>query len=234
MTKRSKPIDLSIKDLSRPPMNPDVVIDPRIPKIPFSLCVYGKTRSGKTMVLANMLKHYEKHFKNRTIVFSKERSDTLDIIIKNLNAVAHYNLIDSNGNDIIRDIIKFQQEEKELGHKLEDVLLVFDDFITEKQLQKKNNVFDLLFAMGRHPRVSVLITAQNYTKMPSGLRRMAMYHILFKLNGLERKYMIPDRCDDVSMEPDEFEKVFMDCTNEKYSFMYIDALNEKWTKRFGV
>lgn len=239
------PVDLRIRNLS---VQDNVIeVSENIPRIPFNLTVYGKSSSGKTNALLNLLKIYKKngkHFYKNAIVFTNAKSGTLFELEKDeyLKAKFVNSIYDKQGDNIIRKLVKHQETIKDQDkvnktNNLEDVLLIFDDFITSSEFDKRRGVFQELFAGARHSRISIIITSQSYTLVPSTLRRMAWYNMIFRIsNKKEREQIFNECCEILNLDEKEFEKVYDECVKEDYSFMFLDAtrVNGRYSKRFGV
>lgn len=239
------PVDLRIRNLS---VQDNVIeVSENIPRIPFNLTLYGKSNTGKTNALLNLLKIYKKngkHFYKNTIVFTHAKSGTLFELEKKeyLKAKFFNSIFDKYGDNIIKKLIKHQEiikdNDKVNGTKnLQDILLIFDDFITDSEFERRRGIFQELFSGARHARISIILTSQSYTLIPSTLRRMSWYNIFFKIsNRKERAQMCNEMCEVLDLTEDEFEKVYLECVNEPYSFMYLDGSRQqgKYSKRFGV
>ena len=72
----------------------------------------------------------------------------------------------------IQSIMDQQKEiiEKDGIHRSPRILLIFDDCITDKQVNNNQGTFIQIFTMGRHLNFSVWITAQSYMKIPKTCR----------------------------------------------------------------
>jgi len=66
-------------------------------------------------------------------------------------------------------------------------MYLLDDWITDNSFDKKGNIYDKLFSMGRHCLISTIITSQQYTLIPSNLRRMSWYDIIYKISNQTEK-----------------------------------------------
>ena len=65
MDKEEAPeLDTTIRDLTIPFKK--TVVSRNIPSLPMNCIAVGRSGSGKTAVILNLLQFYKKHFKNRT------------------------------------------------------------------------------------------------------------------------------------------------------------------------
>lgn len=225
-------LDLTIKDLTI--HDPVIEVHQNIPSVPFNLNVYGSSNSGKTNCLLNLVSFYRKIFKDRIIVFASSRNGSLYSLEKNYGAKIYNSLIDETDGDVLDKLLKFQKGMKENGDKPKNVLIIFDDFITDSSFGKRRTIYDKLYSQGRHYQLSIICTSQQYTLLPSTIRRLGWYNIIFKIsNNVEKKTMINEMCNTLEMNEFEFEKVYRECVVEPYSFIYIDTKNKSYSKRFG-
>lgn len=225
----NKEIDLTIKDLS-PKDDKVIEIHPNIPSLPLNLIVIGRSGCGKTNMLLNLIGFYGKTFKNKIIVFSKTNDSSLKYLKDNYNAKVFLSI----GNKI-ESIMEIQKQQKDQGKRPEPICLIFDDYITDGLFNKRRSIFDKLFSMGRHPNISIIITSQSYTLLPATIRRMAWNIILFKIsNKGERKIIIDELSTTLDLTENQFEEIYDNATEQKYSFLYINVLKQRYLTRFGV
>ena len=130
-----------------------------------------------------MLNWYHKFFKNRTIIFTKSMNGSLYSLQKSIGAVIHNSLDSEDGKDIIETVIQFQKQAKENGDTLKNVLILFDDWITDSSFNRKRGIYDKLYSMARHFNISVITTSQQYTLLPASIRRLAFYSIIYKISN---------------------------------------------------
>lgn len=230
--KAEKQLDLTIKDLTV--HDPVISIHKNIPSIPFNMSVFGKSSSGKTNMILNLLNWYSKIFKNRTFIFTASRNGSLYSLESSLKAKIFNELYNDKGESIIDKIIEFQRERKEKGKKLEHLLILFDDFITDQSFQKKNSIYTKLYSMARHFNISVITTAQQITQMPSTIRRLSWYDCVFKIsNNAEKKLYITENCNAIDKSESQFEEIYNSAVKESFSFLYINKKDGTYSTRFG-
>jgi hypothetical protein len=225
-------LDTTIKDLTvkfKP-----IIVNEKLPSLPTNILIYARSGQGKTCVIINLLNFYKKVFKNRIIVISKTRDQSLLSLEKKYGAIILHNLFNEAGENVIQNLIDHQQELKGNGEKLKPYICILEDWITDKTLNQKRNIYDTLFSQGRHSNITTIITSQQYTAIPAGIRRMAWVDIVFKIsNQAEKKLMINELCSAVDLNENEFEKIYNNCVKEPHSFLYIDRGNAKWSKKFN-
>jgi hypothetical protein len=216
-------MDLEIKDLSSKGKSNKITVHENLPVVPFYATVTGKSNSGKTNMICNMIKFYKKVFKKKHIfVFSKTYSDTFNSI-DGINTFTNH-IID--GECIITELMKVQSKVKADNEKPQQILLIFDDYITDNSFNSRRSVFTKLFSMGRHYNLSTIVTSQEYLTIPSQIRRMSLYNICYKIyNADERNKFLRENQRTLSL--DEFERLFDVATKEPYNFIYIDTLLDR-------
>lgn len=198
-----------------------------LPKVPFYGCVYGKSACGKSVMIANMIKYYRKHkiFK-QVLCFSATPNDTLREAGAKV-CTNHIQVTDQGEINIIHELMELQ---KSLGGKAKDILVIFDDYITNSDLNRRRGTLVELFSMARHYQISVIITGQMVTLIPASLRRMAHNSFVFKIsNTKERETMLKEIQRDLTEE--QVYDVYHYCTNEKYSFLHVDHVADKYYLR---
>jgi regulator of sigma D len=225
-------MDLRIKDLTI--KDKTTKIHENIPELPFNCCMYGKSACGKTNVLLNLMGFYKKQFKNRLIIFTLSRNGSLYSLEKSMGAKIFNSIYDEEGIDRIQSVLDFQKKRKENNEPLKNICIIFDDYISDSIFSKRRSILDKLYAMARHFRISVITTSQQYTLLPSTIRRLSWYDCVFKIsNNAEKKLMISEECNAIDSNEEEFESIYNDCVKEPYSFMFIDKLKGRWLKKFG-
>ena len=225
-------LDLSIKDLTI--HDPVLTVHSNIPSVPFNMCVFGSSSSGKSNVVLNLIEFYKKIFKERIIIFTQSINGSIFSLEKKYDAQIYNSLYKKSGENRMEELVKYQQTFKKKGEKMKNVLVIFDDFITDNSFNKRS-IYDKLYSQARHSNISVIITSQQYTLLPSNLRRLSWYNLIFLISDTdEKKLMLKANCNNLKMTYDEFEKVYDECVAEAYSFIYVDVRKRKWLKRFGV
>ena len=219
---------LTISDL--PGSIPRKKVHKFLPAIPFQATITGKSGSGKTLMIANLIKHYRDkgHFKKGYVFcFTHSHSG----ILKKLGVKLFFDLtgVTDDGDEI--DIIESIMESQEaIGRKAPHVLILADDLITSSELNKRRGIFSKLFAMGRHFNISVILTSQQHTLIPASLRRLAHDTFCFKVtNQKERDAVLYELQRGLSNK--QVEKLFDYATKDKYSFLHVDNEKDKYYLR---
>jgi len=209
-----------------------IILHENLPTIPFYLNVYGTGTSGKTLMLVNLIYKMKSVFKKkRVFIFTNSYSETLFDLTKTRGAYVFTDIEDENGENRIEKLLEFQKEMKKKHGKCENILLVFDDFISNADLNKRRGSILKLFTFARHFNISIILTSQQYTLIPASIRRLALYNIFYKINNkTELKLMLNEN--NGFLDEDEFKKVYQSATKEKYNFLFSMVREQKFLKNF--
>ena len=196
-----------------------------LPKFPFSMVISGRSGSGKTNLLLNILSRndlYGDYF-HLILVFSptaNDLDDTYSILdlpkenfISNFDSKMLQSILD-NRKKLIKD------KGIEFVAKYSRVLLIFDDMIAEKRfLESPENL--KLFTLLRHYLCSVIILSQSFKKIPRSIRINANFLAIFP--SLESEIMILlEEVTPSGITKRDFRAVLDYCTADKYSFLSVN------------
>lgn len=206
-----------------------------------TLCI-GRSGSGKSNVVANMLTKtfFLKGFFDEIYLFSPTaKSDDLvehlklkdDNIIEKLDesAITKLNqIVDKNTEKIKKDgIAKTAKNSK--------ILIICDDCISEKVFIK-SNILSRLATAGRHALISTIICSQSYTKVPRVIRLQCQGLIVFPSSNDEIELLCEDLCPP-GISKKEFLDIIKFATDERYSFLFVNHMckdpKDKFRKRFA-
>src|SRR5689334_5902580 len=114
-----------------------VLVHENLPIFPsYSVCI-APPKSGKTLMTVNFIHKVKKVFKGRIVIFTGNMCKTLFKLEETCGAKIFTSLYDSEGNDRLQKIIDFQFKRKKNGEKLEQILIVLDDFANNKLFSKR-------------------------------------------------------------------------------------------------
>lgn len=221
--------NLTIKDLS---VNEEYIkVSNNLPKIPFNMIMTACSMSGKSNLIKNMIVRddfYKKYFKRKHIfIFCKTHSNTL-YSIKGANIFSE---LVHNDQNILEVLFETQKKIKDMGKKPPHILIIMDDFIVDKAFQKRRGLMTKLFSAGRNYNMSIILTSQQYTLIPSDIRRLALYSITFKLNNsAEKKAFLTEFHGHSKIE--NFEKMLNVSTAKPYNFLLTMGHEVKYFHNF--
>ena len=147
-------------------------------------------------------------------VFSRTlgADDTLDELVDQLPKFHAYREWDDT---IIKDIMEYSRLKTERG-----VLLLLDDMITDTKVfnKRSGNLLNELAFMGRHHKVSFIITSQSYTSIQRPIRINTSAVIAFNLKNKREEQAF---LDEQSMWNNIVELYTM-IISQKYGFLYLN------------
>jgi hypothetical protein len=205
-----------------------------LPSLPMRMLVVAPSNGGKSNMLKNMLLRpefgYRDYFTDSKtgalnyFVFSRTlgADHTLDELVDQLPKFHAYREWDDT---IIRDIMEYSRLKTERG-----VLLLLDDMITDTKVFNKcsGNLLNELAFMGRHHKVSFILTTQSYTSIQRPIRINTSVVIAFNLkNKREEQAFLEEQ----SMW-ENIKDLYTMATSPKYGFLYLNKETGKASSNF--
>jgi hypothetical protein len=195
-----------------------------LPSLPMRMLIVAPSNSGKSNLLKNMLLRpefgYRDYFTDpktnalNYFVFSRTlgADHTLDSLVDQLPKFHAYREWDDT---IIRDIMEYSRLKTDRG-----VLLILDDMITDANAfnKRSGNLLNGLAFMGRHHKVSFIITAQSYTSIQRPIRINTSAIIAFNLKNKREEEAFLNEQNMWEIIRD----LYMIATSPKYGFLYLN------------
>jgi hypothetical protein len=191
-----------------------------LPQPAFSLLMVAPSNSGKSVLLANMLKNvlygYDNVFEDIYYISPTVMlDDTLKAIAKDDEIVKIHEPEELEMVDmILSDIVKEQK-----GKDVEDrknVLVVLDDMIS---YFSNHSVLNNLPSISRHYRISFIVLTQVYSAYPRRARLNLSHIIIFKLYN---KKDLKSLEEELGSNYENFIEHYNIATKEKYNFLYLN------------
>ena len=186
-----------------------------LPRIPFLMLIIAPVRSGKSVLLMNLIyRMYNACFDQIVYIsptVSHDKSTRMlwedDDIIK----------VDENLNQIdaiVEGIVDNQKDKHESDRK--HVLVVLDDCLG---LFSKNGYLMNLCSRFRHYKISIVFTTQAFKSVPPIVRNNATSVMMFKTaNDAEKKKIFEEYAGNYP----KFDSIYEQATREKFNFLYLD------------
>ena len=205
-----------------------------LPNLPMRMLVVAPSNGGKSNMLKNLLLRpefgYRDYFTDSKtgvlnyFVFSRtlDADHTLDELVDQLPKFHAYREWDDT---IIRDIMEYSRLKTERG-----VLLLLDDMIADTKVFNKcsGNLLNELAFMGRHHKVSFILTTQSYTSIQRPIRINTSTVIAFNLkNKREEQAFLEEQ----SMWKN-IQDLYTTATSPKYGFLYLNKETGKAYSNF--
>ena len=196
-----------------------------MPKFPFSMMISGRSGSGKTNAMLNILTRKELYgnFFHTILVFSPT-AGSYDDTYKALK-IPEENFVREFTGELLEDIIEarkklIDEQGVEKVAKTSRVCLILDDIIAERSFLESPMALRL-FSLLRHYLCSIVVLVQSYTKLPRALRVNCNAVIIFPSLQSEREILIKEITPS-GIRMRDFEKVIDYCTEGQYDFLYIN------------
>ena len=196
-----------------------------LPKFPFSFMISGRSGSGKTNLLMNLLsrKEFLKGYFHFTVVYSPT-AGTYDDSYNVLNLPPE-NFNPEFGEQDLENLIKSRKEliDKkgiEWVTKNSRVLIILDDVIANRDFLNSPAALKA-FALLRHYQVAIIVLMQSYNKLPRALRINSNAVAIFPSSQSEVEVLL-DEITPAGLKKKEFQKVIDYATDGRYDFLYIN------------
>lgn len=209
-------------------------LDERLPKPPFLIVLQGPCASGKSVTLVNMLyndNYYRDLFDHVVIISPTIENDLTWKIALEDESVTIITGDDLEDVDSVVDaIFQVQLKKVQLAEsthtQIPHLLMIIDDCLG--MLGKK---FARLCTKHRHPRISILVTTQDFRSIPLQCRSNASHYMIYRThNKRELGKMIEEFGGQYGT--DNFMKLYNQATDERYSFLVLHNRTVKAYKRF--
>lgn len=194
-------------------------------KFPASIVISGRSGSGKTQLLLNILTRDDLwgNYYHKILIFSPTAGDLDDTY--NALKLPKENFIKKFDPSLLETILKnrkaqIKKDGIEKVGKSDRVLLIFDDCIAEKKfLDSKENL--MMFTLLRHYLCSVCILSQSFKKIPRSIRINSNFTCIFPSLESEIAIMLEEICP-AGITKKEFREIINYCTSGRFDFMTIN------------
>lgn len=204
-----------------------------IPRHPFRLLMVGRSGSGKSMNLVNLMTR--SHFYGRTKP-NDEKSGYFNLVfLFSPTAEGGDDLVDHLDlppNRIITEeklfyptlehILKTQKGiiEKTGLDKSPKILLIFDDCQSAEKFLRSDN-FIKIFIAGRHYNISIVACGQSWTKFQRATRLQASNIMLYPSSGSEVELLV-DEYTPPNKTKNDMRRLVAHATKDPFNFLHIN------------
>lgn len=204
------------------------------PTWPFRLLICGPSGSGKTNLLLNLIFKYL--YYNRVYIYAKDLTESKYVYMQEMFDLIHEELKDKFKEPI--PVATFSSNKDDIA-RVDDLnpdlqnLVVFDDFVTEKD----QKIIEDLFIRGRKRNISLVYITQSYFSTPKDIRLQCNYFIFYNLfNKREMLQIQMDHAADLKKET--FMQLYSYAVSKPHDFFLIDKkakyLTMRYRKNFGI
>jgi hypothetical protein len=203
------------------------MIKEKISNLPFRTLVIGKTGSGKSGILGNLLlrkEFYRDDFSPDNIyIFSGSKGDKkVETIMTELD-ISETQLFLSFDEEMMRVIydisVNEYNEDVSNGVKPKNVLFVFDDLSYTNRMNKptKDSILEKIFSNGRKYLISTITISQKLSSLSTNCREQCSSLILFQSSNKQLELLDNDMR--YGMTKKSFMKMVQEHTKNRFSFI---------------
>ena len=194
-----------------------------IPAHPCRVLFNGRSKSGKSVLVANLLQkeQFYKGYFTYIFLFAGQADDTFEDI-KEIVPSQIFEDPDEWGENL-RKI--FEAQKKFISEngidKSPRILLIFEDIINYTKFMRTDPSFTKLFIAGRHANISTWITSQSFTRLPRVCRLNCDSIFYFQGSQSERE-LIVEEFSHPKLNKKQMRNLVSLATDDPYSFLYIN------------
>ena len=206
------------------------MIERVLKRIPISMALIGKRRSGKTHLLIKMLnsKYFRDTFEKIYIFSPTIELDPTWQKVRNIfdSEDTRFTLFDKFEPDVLEAILELQK--KTIPKKRSDILIIIDDF-AEKLKGQRGNILELLATKGRHFKASFIFTSQKYNSIHPIIRNNADEFVFFRVsNNLELKTIVDENDNKDLQKIGGFESLLNNNTKDYDYLLVVKGKEDKY------
>jgi len=215
-----------------------------LPDIPFRMLIVGRSGSGKSSILSCLVAlddWYSSNFKGDNIyLWSGSKGDDKINKLIEFKEIPDSNVrhewFDTEVSMVYDDLVEEWKTAVDDGERPNDVLFIVDDMFYSNKFansRQKDSMMNKVFMNGRKINISIVILAQKYSSISSGLRENANAIITFGATNKQIDLMETDW--NYLPNSRDFYKVFRDATNNsKHDFLFINIdlpINQRYMNK---
>ncbi len=205
--------------------------DDILPKMPCGILIIGRSGSGKTQAMVNMVTNPNLLGDYFDIVYFLTGSTPPDKeLIKDLKLPKKNIIVDFDEEKVKSIMTKAENTIEKDGFKNSPkVLLLFDDILDSQKFLKSKTMITLATA-NRHYNISYIFCSQYYKKINAVIRTNSRYYMIFP-SSMSECIKIGEELCPPQMSQKKFINYLQHATAKKYSFMSINANSEEPLRR---
>lgn len=200
-----------------------------IPALGSGSIVCGRTGSGKSVLLSNLLQRYKGYVKRYVLISPTAK---IDDIAKSFNVKAEDRIEDlKEAVDFLQALMDEQagKLEKRDNDKVDQIIVILDDVVGDSHFLNSPQ-FTRIFVGGRHFNLTTFLATQSWTAIPRKVRLQAVNIFMFAASNSEVGILYEEFAPP-GVERKRFTKMFLWATKEAYSFLYINLRSKHpWRK----
>ena len=215
-----------------------------LPDVAFRMLVVGRSGSGKSNILSCLVAlpdWYSKNFIGDNIyLWSGSKGDDKINKLVEYKEIPDVNVrhewFDTEVSEVYDELVDDWKEKVDEGERPNDVLFIVDDMFYSNKFansRMKDSMMSKVFMNGRKFNISIVILAQKYSSISSGLRENA--NAIFTFGATNKQIELMEGDFNYLPSSKDFYKVFRDATNgSKHDFLFINIdrpINERYMNK---
>ncbi len=225
------PYEIKVKKTNKDDLDqPDSVKADIFPKLPMGCLIIGKSGSGKTQAMVNILTNDNLlgDYFDMVYLFTDAKPDKE--LIKDLK-LPKKNVITDFDEEKVKEIMdKAERTIQQNGFKESPkICMVMDDILSNQKFLKSKTATRLATA-NRHFNISYIFCSQYYKKIPAVIRTNSRYYMIFPSSMSEVEKIADELCSP-RMSKKQFISYLQYATKEQYSFMAINTDSQEPLRR---
>ncbi len=225
------PYEIKIKKTNKDDLEqPDSVENDIFPKLPMGCLIIGRSGSGKTQAMVNILTNDNLLGDYFDIVYLMTDAQPDKELIKDLKLEKKNIITDFNEEKVKEIMDKAERTIQKDGFKNSPkICLLFDDILSNQKFLKSKTAIRLATA-NRHFNISYIFCSQYFKRLPPVIRTNARYYMIFP-SSMSEIEKIADELTPPRMSKKQFISYLQYATKERYSFMSINADSQEPLRR---
>ena len=225
-----QPVKTSKDEIKSPKLAEEGVI----PKVNSSTIIVGKSGSGKSVLLYNLLMREEfydkyKYFDKIFLISPTAEQDDVQKALKIPDSCVFTDL--DEATIALRTIEAHQEAEiKKVGSgKARKFCLIFDDCVGHRKFMNSPEFINA-FIKARHYNITVIFLSQHFKRLPKICRLQASFLVFFAISNTEAQ-TVSEEFSPPGVNAKEFLRLIDDVLTEPYQFLTI-KMKAPWPTRF--
>ena len=218
----------------------------QVGKLPLREIILGRSRSGKGILLQNLILDVYKNCFERIYIWSPsiDIDQTWRPVKKYIESELKVNVEkekcyfnEYNPEDLEKVISqqhKIADYQKKQDHsKIYQILIIVDDFADDPSFTRHSKLLHSLFTRGRHSFINSIVTTQKFRAINNIIRINATGLVVFKLRSQADLDAFIDEVSAVTDKKTLLEMYHM-ATHEPFSFLYVKLTSKDPNKLFMI
>lgn len=225
------PYEIQIKKTNKDNLDQPQSVELDIfPKLPAGMLVIGRSGSGKTQAIVNLMTNDALLGDYFDIVYLFTDTKPDKELIKDLKLEKKNIISDFDEKKVLEIMDKAERTIEQKGFKNSPkIMFIFDDILSRPKFLKSKAAVKLATA-NRHFNISYIFASQYFKKLPPVLRTNSRYYMIFPSSQAETIKM-SEELTPARMDNKTFIKYLDHATKERYSFLTINTDSQEPLRR---